>query len=249
MSKRKAKTTVAENPATVINENAAEQVAENVQQQEAQQTEAEKHSESTAAAAKEAAEQPQKTIVVGVYPGTEDLVKKVFAKLPEEIEVIYVESKDATLEHLVNLVAAAVSDPEATEEFILVPCGTIPCDPLDLAALELSTVYVNRLGKKEYDSRLPLVVNTEKAVAILEELEAQNVAPELLSEEFAERYIKAHRPRPVEVSHYFGNYVTTVRRGDPCENVVIASILQKKFITATEVGFKAIAPLVEEAFK
>lgn len=45
-------------------------------------------------------------------------------------------------------------------------------------------------------------------------------------------YAKEYRRgvRATEVSHDFGNFVTLVLRSNPCENVVIAGLCQRKFI-------------------
>ena len=52
--------------------------------------------------------------------------------------------------------------------------------------------------------------------------------------------------RTMEVSFGFGNFITPVLRGTPCEHVVIEAFVRKFFVSASEVGFKAIEPLIKQ---
>lgn len=191
-------------------------------------------------------------LVVGVYPGAGDLVEKLYKGLPDDVVVVYAESTDTQLGNLVQLVAEALADDAIPEEFIVVPCGCVPCGGVDLDAMRLTTVYIDKQGKKKYDNGLPMVIRKADALEVLEELDIlydDSVAPAVISEAFAEMYIKKHRPRPTVVSFQYGNYVTPVNRANPCEHRVIEALVQKKFITSTPEGFKAIVPVLENSLK
>ena len=184
------------------------------------------------------------TIVVAVFEGTLDLVKKAYARLPEWINVKYIELKKNEVD-LLSQAALAVSDESIPEKFVLVPAGTIPCGDFDLASFLLPTVYEDLSGKRHYNSGLPLLIEKGKALTVMESIASSSDA----SEEFAHRYIEIFRPRPVVVSFRNGNYVTPVKRANPCENVIIEAILRKKFLTSTPEGFRAMMPVLEKAFK
>lgn len=190
-------------------------------------------------------------IVVGIYPGAADIVEKIYKNVPEDVTVVFTESSDTNLGSFLQLVTEALADPAIPEEFIAVPCGCVPCGGVDLDAMRLTTVYVNKNGKKKYDSGLPMVIRKSSAIEVLEKLEVlydDSTRPDVLSEAFAEMYVKEHRPRPTVVSFLHGNYVTPVNRANPCEHVVIEALVQKKFITSNPEGFKAIIPVLEQTF-
>lgn len=186
----------------------------------------------------------KKTIVVAVYGGHLDIVKKVFESTPEGVDVKFIEVKDEDC--LLEELAIAISDESIPEEFVFVPAGTIPCGGIDMAALELPTVYEDKSGKRHFDSGLPLVIRKEDALDAIEE--ASSLSNVDASEEFARRYIEALATRPVVVSFCFGNYVTPVRRANPCEHVIIEALARKKFLTSSPEGFDAMVPVLEKCF-
>ena len=194
----------------------------------------------------------KKVIVVGVYPGTGDIVEKIFKDVPEDVTVVYAEATDTERNCLVQLIAEAISDPALPEEFIVVPTGCVPCGGVDLDAMRLSTVYVDRNGNKKYDNGLPMVIRKSDALEVFDELETlcdDSTDPAVVSETFAKIYVQRHRPRPTAVSFLHGNYVTPANRANPCEHRVIEALLQKKFITSNFEGFKAIIPVLEKSLK
>ena len=190
-------------------------------------------------------------VVVGVYPGANNIVEKIFKNLPEDVVAVFAESTDTELGNLLQLVTEALADEAIPEEFIVVPCGCVPCGGVDLDAMRLTTVYIDKNGKKKYDNGLPMVIRKAAAMEVIEKLDQlydEYTPPARLSEAFAEMYVKEHRPRPTVVSFLHGNYVTPVNRANPCEHVVIEALVQKKFITSNPEGFKAIIPVLEQTF-
>lgn len=185
----------------------------------------------------------KKTIVAAVYGGHIAIVKKVFESTPEGVDVRFIEVQDDNC--LLEELAIAISDDSIPNEFIFVPAGTIPCGGIDIAALELPTVYEDKSGKKHFDSGLPLVIRKEDALDVIEEVSSLSGD---VSEEFARRYIETLATRPVVVSFCFGNYVTPVRRANPCEHVIIEALARKKFLTSSPEGFDAMVPILYKCF-
>lgn len=188
-----------------------------------------------------------RTLVVAVYEGALETMKRFFTSVPDGVDVKFIQLQDNETT-LLHQLALALSDESVPEEFVLVPAGTIPCGGVDMDALMLSTVYEDRAGKLHYDSGLPLFVRKVDALAMMEKVAAIN-GDVAASEEFAKRYIDACRPRPVVVSFNFGNYVTPVKRANPCEHVIIEALVRKKFLTSTPEGFRAMVPVLEKTFK
>lgn len=188
-----------------------------------------------------------RTVVVAVYEGALETMKRFFASVPDGVDVKFIQLQDNETT-LLHQLALALSDESVPKEFVLVPAGTIPCGGVDMDALVLSTVYEDRAGKRHYDSGLPLFVRKDDALAVMEEVAEIN-GDAAASEEFAKRYIEACRPRPVVVSFNFGNYVTPVKRANPCEHVIIEALVRKKFLTSTPEGFRAMVPVLEKTFK
>ncbi len=189
------------------------------------------------------------TVVIGVFTGTLQTVKKAFEALAEQVNVVYIESpsEDIDISDLTTLSALALSRDDIPDTFVLIPPGTIQCGDPDIASLQLATVYITKAAERQYYSRLPMVMNKQLVMELLQRediTEAENP-----NEEFSKAVIAYMAERPVEVSFSFGNYITPVLRANPCEHIVIEALLKKKFITSTEEGFKAIIPLLDKAKK
>ena len=69
---------------------------------------------------------------------------------------------------------------------------------------------------------------------------------EVPDEVFAEKVVKATGSVPVEAGMAFGNIVTQVLRGDPCQHSVIEAFIRKKYVATSPEGWKAIEPLVQK---
>lgn len=182
-------------------------------------------------------------LVVCAYPGTESLLRSVWGDKCKEPFVV-VTTEESYLSDVRNLLADLIANEAIADDFVLVLPNTVPCAAVSESELKLSTVYVDKTGKKAYLSRLPMSFNKEALVDAL--ANPDNDPSAKTSEAFIQDYAKKHWLRPVEVSHNFGNYVTMVLRGNPCENVVIEGFVLRKFICANEVGFSAIKGLIEQ---
>lgn len=175
------------------------------------------------------------TVVVAAYFGTEELLHKLWRKfMPERVALIVIPTDFGS-----ELLPALIADETIPDEFIFVPANCAPVAPVELADLELLKVYVRKDGKRLFGERLPVLLNKESLV----ELFADDYPDD---EVLFSTYAKAFRAgiRPTEVSHEFGNFVTMIMRSEPCENVVIAGLCQRKFIAASEKGWNAITHLL-----
>lgn len=189
--------------------------------------------ETPAPEATEAPAEDGKTVVVILaYPGTEQTMKTAWDKFHDGSHKVV-----TALSSLKEDLLEALKDDSIADRFILIPANLVPC--CDVAqVLGLRCVYVDRNGTKSHYSRLPLQVDKERLVEIL-----AGAGADITNEALAAKLNEGHRT--MEVSFGFGNFITPVLRGTPCENVVIEAFLRKFFVSASEVGFKAIEPLVK----
>lgn len=186
-------------------------------------------------------EQPKYSVVVCAYTGTEDLVRKVWEQMTDEPVVIFsVDDGDYDVRMIATQIIAA-SDVE--DNFVLVMPNTVPCSRISKAELMLPVVYVDKAGKEHYAHRLPMAFSKSNLVELYNSPDYS--ADEEGDEQFMRDYAERFYTRPVHVSHNFGNYVTLVMRGNPCNAVVAEGIRRRKFICANAVGFEAIKTFIE----
>lgn len=174
-------------------------------------------------------------IVVCAYPGSEELLSKVWEKMCSGVSV-KVLTADGD-EPIADIAQEIILDETISDDFILVPAAVMPCAPVSFEELHLPVVYVDNKGVRHY-GRMPMAANKDKLVEIMS---ADDFNPETL----AEVLVKANG-RPVEVSSKEGNFVTAVLRGNPCEHVVMEALVRKKYLFASASGLTAITPLLND---
>lgn len=187
---------------------------------------------------REPAETMLHRIAVCAYEGTEEQLEKVWEKMTGETPVIIPAAPDADIR---ELLAEVIAIPHVADDFVLVPANCVPCAPVSFAELAVPTVYVDRAGTRRYCSGLPVPFSKELIVGALP---GDGTEPGT-AEEFMKDYFKKNLHRPVDVGFSFGNYVTPVLRGNPCEHIVIEAFVRKKFVTASPEGYRAIAGLID----
>lgn len=183
--------------------------------------------------------EPRKTVMVLCWPGTEDLMEKIWRKMYAGDGLAFgtVPENSGTVAELAGIVA----DETVADRFVLVMPGCVPCCKVTEAELALPVVYVEKSGKRLLDNGLPMMFDKDILVDVL--AQAGDKAD---SETVLEAYNRAAGVRPVEVGMSFGNYVTPVRRAVPCENRVIEALLKKKFLLCSSEGFRAIRNILEK---
>lgn len=184
--------------------------------------------------------QPKYSVVVCAYAGTEDLVRKAWEQMSDEPFVIFSVNDDDDVRMIATQIIAAT---DVEDDFVLVMPNTVPCSRISKAELMLPVVYVDKAGKEHYSHRLPMVFSKSNLVELYNSPDYS--ADEESDEQFMRDYAERFYTRPVQVSHNFGNYVTLVMRGDPCNAVVAEGIRRRKFICANAVGFNAIKTFIE----
>lgn len=187
-----------------------------------------------------ASEQPYR-VVVCAYAGTEDLIAKAWKKMCDEpILIIPIAEGDDDARAILTTV---IANSDVSDDFVFVKANTIPCSRVTMIDLSVPVVYLDRAGKEHYSHRLPMPLNK----GLLVEAFGAEDYPDAdeTDESFLRSYAETNLSRPIQVSHYFGNYVTIVLRGNPCNAVVAEGLLRRKFLSANAVGFKAIEPFVE----
>ncbi len=176
-------------------------------------------------------------VVICAYEGTEDLMKRLWDRFHKGgHKVIAVKAEASTRDALVE----CLSDEGIADEFVLLPANVIPCTEIPDELLKGRFVYVTRGGERQHDSRVPLSVSKSGLVECLAAEDSLTVTPEV----FIKRLNGDRRLN--EVSFSFGNFITPVLRGNPCENVVIEAFIRKFFVSASPEGFNAIAGLLEK---
>lgn len=176
----------------------------------------------------------KKTVVVCVYEGHEEELKAVWEKkFDGEFKIVSVSETCDLKEVLAELVA----DTEIKDDFVLVPADTVPCSPVTESELRVPVVYVSGDGEKRYDEKVPLNVSKDTAVELLadDSLDSPGVVKAILDK----------GTRPLEVGYTFGNYVTPVRRANPCEHIVVEALIRKKFLITSPEGFGAVKHLLK----
>lgn len=186
-------------------------------------------------------EQPKYSVVVCAYAGTEDLVRKAWEQMSDEPFVIF--SVDDGNDDVRMIATQIIAATDVEDNFVLVMPNTVPCSRISKAELMLPVVYVDKAGKEHYSHRLPMVFSKSNLVELYNSPDYS--ADEESDEKFMCDYAERFYTRPVQVSHNFGNYVTLVMRGDPCNAVVAEGIRRRKFICANAVGFNAIKTFIE----
>lgn len=136
---------------------------------------------------------------------------------------------------------ALIADASIPDEFVFVPANCAPVAPVDFADLAQLKVYVRKDGSRHYAERLPMLLNKVALVELCGTMQ-EDADNETLVADYAKEYRRG--VRATEVSHDFGNFVTLVLRSNPCENVVIAGLCQRKFIAASAEGWNAVSPLL-----
>lgn len=177
------------------------------------------------------------TIVILCFAGTMALMEKLWGKFyrTDEVRFKEVSGKENTLDYLADIIA----DESIPDQFTICPPNCVPCCELSDVDLLQHYVYVDKSGQKTLNSGLPMTFNKDTLVELM------GAHPDATPEQILEMYNKETGIRPVEAGYTFGNIVTPVRRATPCENVVIEALMRKKFLTCSESGFNAIAPLLE----
>lgn len=192
-------------------------------------------------AAINAAPETRVSLVICAYRGTEDKMQVLWRKALPASFAFKIVSVDETQSRK-DVLSAIMEDPGIADSFVCVPANTFPTSPLQPEELRLPVVYVDKKGRRQYDHRLPQSFD-KHSLAELMSVTFQN-------DEAFFRAAAAHiNSRPVEVGHSFGNFVTMVLRGTPCEHEVIAGMLPssgRKYIAASHSGWRAIEHLVDE---
>lgn len=170
------------------------------------------------------------------YPGTEDQLGKVWSRMTE-LPFKIVPYADG--ESLQTILAELVADVDIADDFVLVPANVLPCKPVDLDELSVPYVYTTAYGERKYDSRVPMKFSK---ASLVEHLAG---AGGMDDEAFLHTYFDTYRHYPVEVGFSYGNFITPVLRGNPCESVVMEALVRKRFISASPEGYKAISSLIE----
>ena len=187
------------------------------------------------------------TVIVMCYPGTVDVMQKIWKKHLPEVNLIFKEFKGDEDPSLCVTLLNLISDTDTPAGFIFVPANVIPCSEMTFADVMIPVVYVKKSGERVYNSNLPMFVDKESMVETFDHLENTGQFPEEFNkaadEILAKAYLERNATRLIEVSHNFGNFVTLVARANPCIHTVIEGLLRRKFVTVTDpAGFAAITP-------
>lgn len=201
-----------------------------------QETETLSQPESPASVEQTATDTSAVSVVIGAYPGTGELMGRLWDLFHSGAhKVLEVESDRSLRDVFIEI----LKDTSIADRFTYTPANLIPCTAIDDATLRQTYVYMNRDGRREYSSRIPITADKDKVTEIL-------LDESIKDDEAFARAIAGER-RAMDVGFAFGNFITPVLRANPCENVVIEAFLRKFFVAASPEGFAAISGLVAKA--
>lgn len=180
-------------------------------------------------------------LVVCAYESTEAKLQALWERALDDSDFPFKVKTVAENTDIRDILAEVIADNEVSDYFILVPANTFPTTTINPAELELPVVYVNKDGSRDYNHKLPMQFAKGEIVAALAD------SPETMDvQKFLEECQKKYGSRAVEVGFSFGNYVTPVLRGNPCEHIVLEAFIRKKFVTTSLAGWKGIEHLVDK---
>lgn len=179
------------------------------------------------------------SIVIGAFPGSEERMSALWAKslMHSDFKVRTVNPDQGLMSQLTDCLA----DPDVAEDFVYVPANCFAAKTLNAGELGVPYVYVDKNGRRSFDHRLPVQVSKSVLMDIVTAEDSDKTG----DEENLEQLYTSSRSVPVEASFNFGNIVTPVLRGNPCENLVIEAFLRKKYVCTNETGWNAIVKLVD----
>lgn len=179
----------------------------------------------------------QAEVVLSVFPGTGERMRRLWERaLPEGVTVCVLEEPDPR-----RALAEAVANLEVADRFIFVGANTFPTHSISLEELRMPLVYVRKDGSRSYCHALPTTMDKAAVVEIVTDESFDDVSDEAMFESLV-----PEGKLPIEVGFSFGNFVTPVLRGNPCEHVVIEAFLRKKYIHASSEGWQAIEALIDK---
>ncbi len=175
------------------------------------------------------------SVVVGAYPGSRDIMQKVWDRFYDgNFKILEVPQEKNLRDVFIDI----LKDTSIADRFTYVPANMVPCTHIAEATLRQAYVYISRDGRKQYNARIPITADKDKIAELLLKETIQD------DENFAKAVAQSW---PMEVGFSFGNFITPVLRANPCENVVIEAFLRKFFVAASQEGFTAITGLISKA--
>lgn len=176
-------------------------------------------------------------LIVCAYPGTEELVKRIWEKMYDlPFRIVPFQEVDT----LVSLLESVMVMEDVDKMFTVIPADLVPCAPVRWSELQTPRADDQGGGKLCFWGRVPVCFNKDILVDFLPANDT------LSDEEFVKAYVTGIQ-RPDLVSHSYGNFFTKVLRATPCEAVVIEGLVRKRFIYANAVGWSAIKDLLAQA--
>lgn len=176
-------------------------------------------------------------LIVCAYPGTEDLVKRIWEKFYDlPVRIVFFQEGQS----LVHLLETVMVMEDVDKVFTVIPANLVPCAPVRWSELQTPRADDHGGDKLCFWGRVPVCFNKDVLVDFLPANDT------LSDEEFVKAYITGIR-RPDLVSHSYGNFFTKVLRATPCEAVVIEGLMRKRFIYANAAGWNAISDLLVQA--
>ena len=180
------------------------------------------------------------TVVVLALPGTEEKMERVWKKMYAEGDVVVITdpgSLQAALETAMTL-------DSVSRRFVLVPANLVPAHPVSFAELSLPFVEERADRSRRHWGCVPATFEKDRLVEFLPER-----ARDEDDEKLAKAYSQASGARPWLVGHGFGNFMSKVMRGNPCEHLLIEAWLTKHFVYASEGGWPPVERLIDKTLE
>lgn len=179
-------------------------------------------------------------VVVLALPGTEEKMERVWKKMYAEGDVVVVTDPGS----LQAVLETAMTLDSVSRRFVLVPANLVPTHPVSLAELSLPFVEERADRSRRHWGCVPVTFEKDRLVEFLPE-----TAGDEDDEKLAEAYSRSDSARPWLVGHGFGNFMSKVMRGNPCEHLLIEAWLTKRFVYASESGWPPLERLIDKTLE
>lgn len=180
------------------------------------------------------------TVAVLAFAGTEEKMKRIWETMYRDGDVVVMQDPGS----LQAVLEEAMALDRVSRRFVLVPANLVPTHPLSFAELALPFIEERADRSRRHWGCVPVTFEKDRLVEFL-----PGTVGDEDDEQLAKAYSRATDIRPWLVGHGFGNFMSKVMRGNPCEHLLIEAWLTKHFVYASEGGWPPVERLVDKTLE
>lgn len=177
------------------------------------------------------------TVAVLAFAGTEEKMKRIWETMYRDGDVVVMQDPGS----LQAVLEEAMALDRVSRRFVLVPANLVPTHPLSFAELSLPFVEERADRSRRHWGCVPVTFEKDRLVEFL-----PGTVGDEDDEQLAKAYSRAADIRPWLVGHGFGNFMSKVMRGNPCEHLLIEAWLTKRFVYASEGGWPPVERIIDK---